>query len=655
MYTQGTMWTWIAGVWLTAACAAQSLENGRKEYDARCAACHGGDGAGGERAPGVVDRLAARNDEQLRQLIRDGLPGAGMPGYALAAGPMTDLVAYLRTMRPRRRGAAAEQARVTVDGTVIAGLVLGRGPGELQLRDAEQRIHLLRQTTSGYRAVTSQTDWPSYHGLLSGNRYSTLDQISTKTVSRLAPKWIYSIPGVPRLQVTPVVVGGIMYVTAPNECHALDAGSGRLLWRYRRPLTKGVIGDAGSGINRGVAISGSRLFMVTDHAHLIALDRFTGALLWESEMADYRQNYGATSAPMAAGNLVLSGISGGDEGVRGFLAAFDQNTGKEVWRFWTVPKRGEPLAETWQGSAIEHGCAATWLTGTYDAVSGTVYWPTGNPCPDYNGDVRKGDNLYSDTMLALDLNTGKLRWHYQYTPHDLWDWDAQQPPVLVDTAWQGRPRKLLLHANRNGFFYVLDRTNGEVLLAKPFVQKLTWASGIGKDGRPVRNANQEPSAQGTKVCPAVEGATNWFSTSFDPARRWYFVQTLEKCNLFEKAPGKWEAGQSYYDGATRQVPGEAGQKILRAIEIETGRIVWELPQQGPANSWGGTLATAGGLVFFGEDSGTLMAADSGTGKPLWSFPVHQVWKASPMTYQFDHKQYIAVAAGQNIVAFGLAE
>jgi alcohol dehydrogenase (cytochrome c) len=503
--------------------------------------------------------------------------------------------------------------------------------------------------------VTSQADWPTYHGQLSGNRYSALTKIDKSNVARLAPRWIFPVPNSARLEVTPVVVDGVMYVTAANACYALDAGSGREIWQYSRQRTRGVIGDAGGGINRGVAVAGRRLFMVTDHAHIIALDRFTGALLWETEMADYRQNYGATSAPLAVGNLVIVGPSGGDEGVRGFLAAFDQATGKEVWRFWTVPKPGEPASETWKGGAIEHGCAATWLTGTYDPDLDILYWPTGNPCPDYSGDERKGDNLYSDSILALSPKTGKLLWHYQYTPHDLWDWDAQQPPVLVDAVFGGRPRQLLLHANRNGFFYVLDRKNGELLLAKPFVKNLTWAREIGADGRPVRIPGQEPTTEGVKVCPAVEGATNWFSTSYNPKTGWYYVQTLEKCNIFIKSVGKWEAGKSYYDGSTRQVPGERGRKLLRAIGIETGKIAWELAQTGAANSWGGVLSTASGLVFFGDDSNSLSAADAESGKRLWSFPVNSLWKASPMTYVFDEKQYVAAASGPNIIVFGLVE
>jgi alcohol dehydrogenase (cytochrome c) len=282
-----------------------------------------------------------------------------------------------------------------------------------------------------------------------------------------------------------------------------------------------------------------------------------------------------------------------------------------------------------------------------------LYWPTGNPCPDYDGSQRQGDNLYTDSILALDRSTGRLKWHFQYTPHDLWDWDAQQPPVLVDAAWNGTPRKLLLHANRNGFFYVLDRATGELLMAKPFVKKLTWAREIDARGRPVLNDAQTPTADCTKVCPAVEGATNWFSTSFSAATGLYYVQALEKCTIYSRTPEVWQPGQSYYGGATRQVPDEPGQKILRAIDIRSGEVRWEVAQVGRAASWGGTLATAGGIVIFGDDSGALSAVDAADGRQLWQFDVNADWKASPMTYVFDRRQYVAVAAGPNIIAFAL--
>jgi alcohol dehydrogenase (cytochrome c) len=654
-----TMRVWAgAAVCALAAMAApraQTSAPGKVQFERLCARCHGADARGGEMGPGIVSRLALRTDDELAALVRDGLPAKGMPGQAVPETDLRALVAFARTLRPGRADAPARLSVTMADGSAVHGVALNRTATDAQLLADGGDLHLLRRAGDTWRRVTSQADWPTYHGDRGGNRYSPVDQINRRTVARLAPAWVFPLPGASSLQVTPVVVEGVMYVTNANECYALDAGSGRRIWHYQRPRTKGLAGDAASGINRGVAVDGDRVFMVTDHAHLLALNRFTGDLVWETPMADWRQNYGATSAPLVVGSLVVSGISGGDEGVRGFLAAFDRGSGKEVWRFWTVPRPGEPGSETWRGSAIAHGCAATWLTGTWDAERQTLYWPTGNPCPDYDGTERQGDNLYSDSILALDPTTGRLKWHFQYTPHDLWDWDAQQPPVLVDTTWEGRPRQLLLHANRNGFFYVLDRTSGALLLAKPFVKKLTWASGIGADGRPMLNPDQTPTADGRTVCPAVEGATNWFSTSFSPSTGLYYVQALEKCTVYARTPETWRAGQSFYGGSTRQAGDESGQKVLRAIDVRTGAIAWELPQTGRGSSWGGTLATAGGLVFLGEDSGALMAVDAATGAPLWQFQANVQWKASPMTYVFDGRQHVAVAAGPNIMAFRLVE
>jgi alcohol dehydrogenase (cytochrome c) len=551
--------------------------------------------------------------------------------------------------------APAPKTVLTTEGQTLTGVMLNQGVQDLQLHTADGRVHLLRQAGDRYRPVTSQVDWPTYHGHWSGNRYSPLAQITPQNVMRLALAWLFGVPSTQHLQTTPVVVAGIMYITSANECYALDAGSGRPLWHFQRPRTPGLVGNAAGGFNRGVAVAGDRLFMVTDHAHLLALNRLTGELLWETEMADWRQNYNATSAPLVVGDLVVSGTAGGEQGVRGFLAAYEQATGTEVWRFWTVPQPGEPGSETWVGPGIAHGGAPTWLTGSYDAELDIVYWTTGNASPNLNGDQRLGDNLYACALLALDAKTGTLKWFYQFTPHDEWDWDAQQPVVLVDTAWEGHPRKLLVHANRNGFFYVLDRTNGQLLLATPFVQKLTWAREIGADGRPVMHPNQRPTPEGTRICPSLNGATNWFSTAFHPATGLYYVQTLESCAIFTKQPVAWAAGKSFWGGATRQPPDDTPQKILRAIDITTGQRVWELPQIGRGNTWGGVLATASGLVFFGEDSGTFMAVDAARGTPLWHFPANQTWRASPMTYLFDGTQYIAVAAGGAILAFALAE
>jgi alcohol dehydrogenase (cytochrome c) len=575
-----------------------------------------------------------------------------MPSFAsLGEAESTSLVTYLRTLKPRA-GTAPARTTVIAGGASLSGLVLNQSQFDMQLLGDDRKLHLLRKNGAQTRAVTSQADWASYNGGNSGGRYSAMTQINRSNAASLAPKWMFSLRNTNNLQVTPIVSEGVMYVTAANECYALDAGSGREIWHYQRARTKGLVGNAAGGVNRGASVAGDRLFMVTDHAHVIALNKYTGALLWETEMADWHQNYNATGAPLPVGNLVVTGTSGGDEGVRGFVAAFDQTTGREVWRFWTTPKRGEPRSETWQGKGLDHPAGTTWMTGVYDAPLDTVYWTVGNPGPDLIGDDRIGDNLYTDSLVALDAKTGALKWHFQFTPHDVWDYDAEETPALVDAAWQGQPRKLIVQANRNGFFYVLDRTNGQFLFGTQYVKNVTWATGLDANGRPLRVPNMEPTLDGKRVCPSLDGASNWYSTSFNPVTHLYYVQTNDKCGIFTKVPAEWEAGKGFMGGSFAPAP-EPAQRLLRAIDITTGKAAWTLPQTGTVNSWGGVLSTAGGVVIFGEDSGALMAADAVTGKALWSFQTSALWKASPMTYMFDTRQYIAVAAGSNIIAFGL--
>jgi alcohol dehydrogenase (cytochrome c) len=629
-------------------------ESGKKTFETFCARCHGADARGGDMGPPIALRLSNLDDTELAALIRTGRINKGMPPTPMPLATRRRLIALLRGLQRD-----AEQVPVTrltahiTDGRTLDGVVVNQGFADVQLRTDDGRVHLLRRDADRFRVVTSDTDWPTYNGDPGGNRYTTLTQVDTKTVARLAPKWMYPVADAGLLQGTPVVVGGIMYVTAANECIALDAGSGREIWHFKLPRTKGV---AGGGANRGVAVAGDRVFMVTDHAHLMALNRFTGDVLWDSVMDDWRKNYAASSAPLTAGDLVVSGVSGGEHGANGFVAAFDQATGREVWRFWTVPKPGQPGSETWRGKDIAHGGAPTWFTGSYDPSLDTVYWPTGNPSKEYNGDDRQGDNLYASCILALDRTTGRLKWHYQFTPHDLWDWDATQTSVLVDLEWDGQRRPLMLHANRNGFFYVFDRRDGTLLRAEPFVKNLTWATGIGADGRPVKVPGQEPSIGGTRVCPSQDGATNWYSPSFNPATGLYYVQTFEKCGIYMKSPNDvWQSGKSYLGGSQQTATEPTPQRILRAIDVRTGDTRWELPQPGPAQSWGGTLTTASGLVIVAEEGGALMAVDASSGAPLWTFQTNQVWRASPMTYMFDGRQFIAIASGNNIIAFALQD
>jgi alcohol dehydrogenase (cytochrome c) len=630
---------------------------GQRQYDNNCSVCHGGDGNGGELGPPIAFRIMNQSDEEVANVIRSGIQARGMPAFNLGPTEMDDLVIFLHTFRPQRRGFGLVRKKVEMtDGKTLEGIVIGESSRDLALRTGDSGIHLLRPAGGGrFRSATNEAEWPTYNGQVGGNRYTTLNQITPANVARLAPRWIFTMPNVSHLETTPVVVDGFLYATSGNECYALDAGTGRELWHFQRPRTRGLTGNAAGGFNRGVAVASERVFMVTDNAHLLALNHNTGAILWETEMADWHQNYNATSAPLVVGTLVVSGTAGGEQGVRGFLVAFDQATGKEVWRFWTVPAPGEPGSETWKGKDILHGSSVTWLTGAYDPQLDIIYWPTGNPGPDYNDDERGGDNLYSCSILALDSKTGKLKWHYQFTPHDVWDWDATETPVLVDTDWRGQPRKLLLQANRNGFFYVLDRITGKLLSSTPFVKNLNWASGIGPDGRPVLKGNLHSDSQGTEVCPAQDGATNWFSPSYNPALGLYFVQAMEACSIISKRPVEWQAGRGFLGGNSRIVFDKPHFKVLRAINIHTGEIAWELPQVGRGDSWGGTLTTSTGLVFFCEDSGSFEAVDAAHGKPLWQFQTNQLWRASPMTYMSDGNQFVAVASGQNIIAFSLLD
>lgn len=580
----------------------------------------------------------------------------------LVVGTMTALSLWAQDAIPRNQPQPeSERSITTTNGQTLRGAVLNEGSNDLQLRDASGKIRLLRKAGGGkYRVVTSQTDWPTYNGAPGGNRYSTLTQINKNNVAKLAPKWVFSLGNVNLVETTPLVVEGVMYISSANEVWALDAGSGRQIWHFRRPRTQGIAGNAAQGFNRGVALAGDRVFLLTDNAHLLALSRGKGDVLWETTMADSKENYNGTSAPLTVGNLVISGTAGGDEGVRGFVAAYDQATGKEVWRFWTVPRPGQPGAQevenTWRGANADHRAGATWMTGTYDADLGLLYWTVGNPGPDFDGSDRLGDNLYTDSVVALDAKTGVLKWHYQFTPHDIHDWDAQETPVLIDANWKGQPRKLLIQANRNGFFYVLDRTNGQFLLGKQFLKKLYWAEGIGADGKPVMKELPKTADGNTYVCPGFQGGTNWFSTSYNPATGLYYFNALERCNVFSITKADWQAGRAYMGGAGRPAPGETFEKFLRAIDIQTGEVKWEIPQVSrETTASGGVISTASGIVFYCDNTGAFIAADAAHGKILWRYETNQVWKASPMTYQFDNKQHIAIAVGNTITSFGITE
>jgi alcohol dehydrogenase (cytochrome c) len=495
-------------------------------------------------------------------------------------------------------------------------------------------------------------NWISYNGDYSGRRFSGLAKIDESNVGDLRAQWVFHLQDSNGLEVTPVVVNGIMFVTSGNDAVALDGRTGRVVWRYSRPVTEGLIDDASQHHNRGVAIWHTRVFLETDNAHLLCLDVRSGHLLWDVPYAEGNKNYGATSAPLVVSGKVLVGTSGGDDGVRGFLAAFDAQTGKLAWRFWTIPGPGEFGSSSWPGQAYLRGGGTTWMPGTYDPELNTLYWGTSNPAPDFDGGPRPGDDLYTDCVLALDPDTGKLKWHFQFTPHDLFDYDATETPVLLDALYRGQSRKLLVEANRNGFLYVLDRTNGKFLSATPFLEKLNWAKGIDTDGRPIRT-NLQPSTEGTEICPGFSGATNWYSPSYNPANHLFYFLALEDCGTFFMKPETFSEGRPYYATGVRHTRGTKRKKLLLAYSLDKDAFEWRYPQMGDGDSSGGTMTTAGGLVFFGDDAESFEAVAANTGAPLWHFTTGQKMHASPMSYAIQDKQYVAIASGSDIFSFAL--
>jgi len=643
----------------------QQASTATRSFGNRCTICHGGDGNGTDRAPSILGFVSSHSDAEIATLVRTGRLDRGMPRFDFNDGEMTALLTHVHGLaagtiqgsagpgypRAERPFQPHPETLKLQDGRSLEGTLTSLNTFSATLLTSDGKFHLLARNGDTYseNAIEPKQDWTNYDGDYSGNRYSKLEQINTNNIQRLAPAWVFPVPGAPRLEVTPVVIDGVMYITGPNEAYALDAINGRQIWAFRTPRTAGLLSEAGGGANRGVAVSGNRVFMITDNAHLLALDRGTGRKLWDVTMADSKDGYSATSAPLAIGDLVVSGIAGGEEGARGFVDAYEASTGKLVWRFYSIPARGEKGSETWVGNAIEHGCGATWLTGSYDPALSTLYWAVGNPCPDYNGEERKGDNLYTSSVVALDVKTGTLKWHFQFTPHDTHDWDAAQPLLLVDDQWEGRPRKLLLHGDRNGFFFVLDRTNGELLLAKP-LSIVNWATGYGKDGRPILTEHFDSTREGALVCPSGGGGANWEATAYDPAFKLFYVRIADGCAVYKSDPAPIEVGQRFFGGSVEGQPGS--QNVIRAIDIRTGQKAWDYPLP-PGFGGSGTLATAGGLVFFGETGGMLDAVDAKTGKPVWHFEAGQTWRASPMTYMVGGKQYVVLAGTGGIFAFAL--
>jgi alcohol dehydrogenase (cytochrome c) len=512
----------------------------------------------------------------------------------------------------------------------------GRGPSGVTYQ----------QLLTGYRDATA---WPTFSGDYSGQRHSPLRQITPENVHQMAARWSFQTGVIPRrgFEGTPLVVDGVMYLTGPfANAWAVDARTGRPFWRYRRELPNDLTYGAISPVNRGFGILADRLFMVTPDAHVLALDAKTGAVLWDTTMADYKIGYAATAAPLVIDGKVIVGISGGDFPTRGFLDAYDPATGARVWRFYTVPAPGEPGSDTWPSSeSMSRGGGATWVTGSYDPELNLLYWGTGNPNPLYYGNDRRGSNLYTASIVAIDASTGKPRWFHQFTPHDVHDWDSNHVPVLADVPIGGQSRKVVMLANRNGFFYVFDRATGKLLVGKPF-SDTTWARELDASGHPI------VLNDGSKGClPDQWGSTNYMPPSYDSARRLFFVTVRETCAEYRPVQEAIVPGRISNSGTVLR-DAERSYGVLRAIDPATVERKWEFRYQTPTMA--GVMSTSTGVVFAGDNEGNFMAFDARSGKNLWFYPTGApIWGAAPMTFMVDGRQHVVIGSGTTVTAFAL--
>ena len=503
------------------------------------------------------------------------------------------------------------------------------------------------------RLVASKSEphsWLTYSGSYFSERFSPLDQITTSNVGDLRIEWVYQTsPGL--VEVTPLVVDGIMYVTEPpSTVAALDARTGRRIWRWDANVPDTALNIGGPRVNRGVAILDGTVYVNTIDARLVALDAESGVVRWSTVVADNELSYWMSGAPLAVDGKIIVGISGAEAGIRGFLDAYDAETGERVWRTYTVPAPGEPGSETWGGDSWQHGGGSTWLTGSYDPELNLLYWGIGNPGPDWNGDVRPGDNLYTCSVLALDADTGEIRWHFQFTPHDTHDWDATEIPVLVDLEWEGRDRQTLVMANRNAFYYVLDRRTGEFLHGQEY-SKQTWAAGLDESGRPIVLPDTEPTFEGTEVWPSLQGATNWFSPSYSPLTETLYVPVRHMGAVYYKSEQEYEPGRPYLGGGEQALAGDDAWGYVKALDVYTGDVEWEYRLLTPP--WSGVMATGGGLVFGSSNEGNFFALDADTGASLWDLQAGAPGRSNPMSFELDGRQRVVMSAGNAIFVLSL--
>ena len=519
------------------------------------------------------------------------------------------------------------------------------------------------------QAEDEPESWLTYNGSYMSQRYSRLEQIDRDNVGDLELRWLLQNQVFGAWQSSPIVADGIMYLTErPNSIMAVDPITGRVFWKYVHTPAENALVCCGAN-NRGVAVLGDRVFMGTLDARLVAVDRINGELLWDVEVGDVNLAYSVTMAPLAVKDKIIVGVGGGEFGIRGYVAAYFAETGELAWKTYTIPAPGEPGHETWEGDDWQYGGAPVWITGSFDPEENLTYWGVGNPGPDWNAAQRPGDNLYSDSVIALDADTGELRWYFQFTPNDGYDYDAVQVPVLADMEWRGEQRKLMLWANRNGYFYVLDRTDGEYLLGNPFV-RVNWSSGLDENGRPIPT----PQPEGMPTWPGNQGGTNWYPPSWSPRTElFYFSAWEDYATIYEPEESEYVPGRAFLGGGfdvLTPAPGapgvgigrtnpinnwtdEVGHASLKALDPRTGEEVWEFEQFDVSDS--GMLTTATDLLFTGGREGYIHALDATSGELLWKKNLGGQIVMAPITYRVDGVQYLTFISGHVLASFALPE
>lgn len=505
------------------------------------------------------------------------------------------------------------------------------------------------------QAASEPENWLTYYGTYKAWRYSPLDEINRDNVARLRPAWAFE-SGVTDggMQSAPIVVDGVMYVsTAWNHIFALDAKTGEQIWRYDYPEPEAIPGTYGTW-NRGVAVAYGLVYMGTLDNHIVAVDQRTGREAWRVEVENAKQcGCNITSAPLIVKDMVISGVTGGDSAHRGYINAFDAKTGRHRWRFWTIPHPGEPGHETWEGDSWKYGGGSTWITGTYDPDLDLLYWAVGNPAADFYGGSREGDNLYTESVVALDPDTGKLVWHYQQIPHDVWDYDTAYEIVLLDDVEiKGKKRKILINPSKSGYVFVIDRTDGEFLVAWPLVENSNWIEGIDSNGK-LLGRNEPPVGVPTFICPAIGGGRSWNHGAYSPDTGWYYSTGLEWCQSVTVKEEQPQEGMPFFGGEfeMRHPKGGKAYSHLSAYDPLTGERRWRYKHKYPLLA--SQLATAGGLLFTGDATGRFFVLDEKTGKELWSFRTGSGHRGSAVTYAIDGKQYIATPSGWGSALAGL--